>query len=731
MKEQLYLYPVDSRRELVDIKSGSKVNRTIVSNDLSSVTLVRSSFSSTITLYKTLKNLSILDFISTTGNQSTKPYEKIRCDYYYDGIEVFTNGYATISKVDDNSISLNVYDGVITLQEELKSKTLNDINKSELIHTLNVSEWESRVQGSVANKSLPFVYGYGAKLSGRKYVTELNETEVDDIPINTPDYYASIIKNGVVSYFPSMPLEDQFPYISHNWILDKIVSEAGFQIDPFSSIYKNLRINIALEKEYIALSEGYFQRDYSDPLQRRLLGQNIETTTGSLGENESIKEATDSNQQVLKTIPFSTSEIENDLMALNGDGEITCKFSGNFILNYAVNLDFSIGDQVRAVVIQLRNGVEVDSDDLIPQLNARPDNNSRPRVNNIDNKNYTLTKEFSCIEDDVFKIVLRGYTITSFGFRYLTINNFEVDFTANAYSSSIVYPTVDTYNLGKIKQSTFLIDMCNRYGLFMSIDPNNRTIKFTSIDEIISNRRDAVDMSDKFVRIVSESYNKTYGKENLFKYKYSDSNQDYNDGSFSVDSEFANNEVELYESPFTVYDKIGDDDYDFNNYHIINGEEYSTSKVNELNEVVSDGVLRPNYKADIQKDTLLVRMESEFIPNVKGSRGGVLAPDYIGFSNKVSSTYSKINTNVKFVPYPPISLQESLDRFYGGFKDIANRYKSITVEMFLSSLDLRELDTSKLIYLKQTQAYYYVNKVKYAASDITALFELVEIPADV
>ena len=80
-----------------DITQGVIV-RKIQIGDVGEIADRKSTFSYTITLPKTSKNIALFEMLGVIGNTSRKPYEEIVADYIVDGVYIIVNGLAVIKK---------------------------------------------------------------------------------------------------------------------------------------------------------------------------------------------------------------------------------------------------------------------------------------------------------------------------------------------------------------------------------------------------------------------------------------------------------------------------------------------------------------------------------------------------------------------------------------------------------------------------------------------------------
>lgn len=140
--------------QIVDILP-NEVAQTLQVNDLAEVKDRQANFTNRFKLPFTPLNREVMEYLGIAGNQSTKPYTRIPAQLISEGIELISEGYATISETSD-AYEVIIYDGVISLYEALKGKKLNEINFTDLNHTLDEDTWLDSFDNTTG-----YIYGLG------------------------------------------------------------------------------------------------------------------------------------------------------------------------------------------------------------------------------------------------------------------------------------------------------------------------------------------------------------------------------------------------------------------------------------------------------------------------------------------------------------------------------------------------------------------------------------------
>jgi len=173
MAESLFLNKIK-----VDIFD-SPITRKIQIGDVSEIASFKSSYSYTIRLPRTSKNISILDMLGVPGNTSLKPYTEIVCDYYINELPIVTNGIAVIRDT-GKEFNLNIIDGVKSLADLLSGKKITDLSLSSLEHSLTLANFIS----SLSNTS-GYIYAFadfGKPVNSSILSTLVAESAPDPIP---------------------------------------------------------------------------------------------------------------------------------------------------------------------------------------------------------------------------------------------------------------------------------------------------------------------------------------------------------------------------------------------------------------------------------------------------------------------------------------------------------------------------------------------------------------------
>lgn len=221
------------------------VNLTLVMNDLGDISTRNSSYSQTINIPKTSKNIEIFGMLGVIGNNSRKPYEKLRCSFYKNNVTVILDGYLEIAEVNDKYYRCSIYDGIIDLAEKIKDKSIRDLDYSDLNHINSVDDhhnWMDNATGfvyAIANFghyiSLPIQVDTQAPCLfvhtvWDKIMEEAGITYTGDFFNDNEDFYTEVISpsNGyAVGQFTTTKFEEIMADLSQKEFIKDVMQRHG------------------------------------------------------------------------------------------------------------------------------------------------------------------------------------------------------------------------------------------------------------------------------------------------------------------------------------------------------------------------------------------------------------------------------------------------------------------------------------------------------------------------
>lgn len=276
--------------------------------------------------------------------------------------------------------------------------------------------------------------------------------------------------------------------------------------------------------------------------------------------------------------------------------------------------------------------------------------------------------------------------------------------------NSVVAVNFSSY-LSKIKQKTLFKDIIHHFGLMYY--RKNDTYYFMSFEELLNplatySNYDAMadntvydDWSDKFHRVVSESTKiGNYARSNYFRYKYDSSVDDYADAALRIDDDTLESESTLLQRPYKAPERSG---------------------INIGAQLRKCFFYEKSYEDDGRlKEVKPLKSDPYFFRIIKKNGS---------FNHKLANTDSASTYSGEYplMSFDELDFNNLIPKRYSAFFNTINYGKKITVELFLTILDIHTLDFTRLKYIKQLGQLYYVNKVtNFTGTGITKV-ELIQV----
>lgn len=266
--------------------------------------------------------------------------------------------------------------------------------------------------------------------------------------------------------------------------------------------------------------------------------------------------------------------------------------------------------------------------------------------------------------------------------------------------------------LSKIKQKDFIKDVMNFFGLMSR--KNKNTYEFISFEELLNplsryQNSDAVskddiyqDWSSKFHK-VTEQDSKVggYAKKNILKYKYDDAEDTFADGSIRVDDATISDEMILFE-------------------RIYKAPENSNTSINGL-------ILKKCnfYEKEIEDDGSLKSVK----PKKTSPYFFIVLRKTTNIEYKLSGAINSNNHygSIPFMSFENLDFNSIISNKYAAFGNMINYGQKLKMQLYLSVLDIHNLDFFKLKYFKQLGSLYYLSKpIKFIENGINTI-EIIKI----
>src|SRR5690606_19331721 len=246
-----------------------------------------------------------------------------------------------------------------------------------------------------------------------------------------------------------------------------------------------------------------------------------------------------------------------------------------------------------------------------------------------------------------------------------------------------------TQALIKYKLSDFTKEVMTREALTPFVDSINNNIEFLTLDERLG--YEFVDWSHMYVKRTSETYlYRDYAQENYLRHRYSEDNQDFNDGVLSIDNLNLETEKTIYDSKsFSPSQQLST--------FVDSGVEYKVPRLQM-------------YDAQVENDEGVITIEYEFLK------------DRFFFVKHVETNRDiYIDTNL-VQNYPMVSTVGATFRDiavskYRSFRLMSNDAKVHRIDLAISLVDIVTLDLRKVVYFEQEANFYILNRLTYKTGE--------------
>lgn len=653
--------------ELVDI-GGDDISITLQSIDIGSLSVRSASYTNRIKLPKTPKNVSLLGGLALNGSWSNAPYNRLKCKLMIEGVELFSDGYCLITEATDTYYAIRLFDGVKGLDDALGGRKLSDLNFS--------------------NTTINGVYGANLNhiLNRDAIVNSFNNTGgYIYLPRTYSVYGSSDRTRGQL-----MPC-----CIFYKTIIDEIFRQNGLS---YSCSLMELD---TIKKLVVAPAKGW---DIGSPSQTVLVNNPIDSYEVQLTNGFFTK-------QLLSYIVSNSGHSNYKITIPNIRTQLYIEdtYNTNTYVNYSWKLQ-----------VKINNSTVVYDRDLVYDPSSQEYDGEWGGYSGGGDVEVTL-KNNDLIEVNLIYEVNYPYVFDSARVKARSVDPLII--TNLNYNIPIDFSEL----LGDITQASFIKDFMLMFGLFMKLDEeNNRHYIFHRLEETLQLSGEEKNWSN-YVSVEGIQYSYTPSfidlnfATNTFNFQYEDQEHTENfNSSLIIENANISSEGSMIDSVFTITknntevlfsnDLIRLDIYP-SFIHLFDYQEFDNSwsykpyesslKVFYLDRETFTGTL-PFLFGDASYSTLTYEVNNTPLSKAK-----------IG-NDKNRSIYAK----------------DIIDIHYNRVKKLLDKYTKVKVNAALPLLDALSFDQSKLIYLRQTGRYYYLNKIEKFIPGKICTLELFQIPID-
>ncbi|TWP23129.1 hypothetical protein ETU10_08515 [Apibacter muscae] len=691
--------------QLVDLHEDTDIKIKYQVSDIGAIQENKCTYSDSFSVPKTANNLKIFDGLSLIGDISRRPYKKNTCTYQVDGATLISNGWAVIENSDEE-FNIHIYEGVIDLYKDIENKNVGggELDISKANHIKNIDT----VINSFSNEYYRYLL---ADYNGNIYLDKSINIDylvpsirlkyiIDEIAkrfqwtfigsvFSSPDYL-----NSWITYpKPTIPVEESVENIlegKNGPFLKKytggnnfIPSQGGFvkittseEMQKDNSYKKWNEISIsdkALNKGYTLIDNWGLKIPQDEP-------ETIELSIALNGYVDLVSQYYD---------PFGTSYNPNDAKVKTYHEYVT--FTLEILVNEIVKAE------VNSFVVKSPSGVPISQ---LTQPVNKTIYNLKP--NDVINFRIKPTMGGDRIGNNLGP---NQWEKNVFQYGELHLYNIEISInTLDAGKADFQLALKDFKITDLFKK--FVTD----FGLSIYIDKYDKIATFLTIDERI-NKGKIYDYSKFYSNRTNEEYQiNNYAQLNYFRYKYNDSDVDYNDGYIKIDDVNLEDETTIFESKFYSPEKLDKTIHTGFSEIVVPVCKIWDKQVDQKEETIT-----VKYK-ELDKRFYILRQLHPTLVNV----------------NLISGILKTSKNNVSNAPiatFEGLKYQQIINNYWQKTEQILNDLRIHTINLALSKGALEHFDLKGIYYFKQEGMYYIPNSLNVSKSKIEG--EFIRVKSDV
>lgn len=474
--------------QIVELDESKPIAITYQVNDLNSVADRQATFTRTIKVPKTAKNIRIMEHLTMPGNASTIPYVKNTCNLYNEnGERLINNGRGTV-KDGGESYDVEILEGIVDFYKAIENKTLANLwgaeEPNELAHAKTVesviASWQS---------ALPY-----------RYILADYNGMIGDVVTNTVN----------IDYL--------VPSVNVKFLWDKIFAKfkctysgSIFNMQNFTNLWMTYPKGVASTGENdVLIFESNSYTFESPTANSRFWCRFLSTTTNTLD-----------------------SSVENVHMIPGQAGTYRLEIKGEL---YGTRFNDSSSQIQDGKIFIGKNGIGLPSSTSLQIFQTIGDDLTHGQEFEIESP-----QPFQLSDTDSICIVATrntsgegAYSLNNGLGSWLHVKLIRVDPTFVDFSTVLTDFSI----------RDFFTEVLHRFGLTMfrqKYDNYNAITgewvphyAFLTMQEILQSS-DAIDWSDKFSKSGKEDFiYGDYAQRSFFRYNYNDKESDYNDGYLDV-----------------------------------------------------------------------------------------------------------------------------------------------------------------------------------------------------
>ncbi len=624
----------------MDLKVGAAIKQTKQTNDIVSVETRQTNYTNQFDLPMTDHNVAAMKHLSLVGNTSNIPYQKNECYLYSSTGECFVYKGWAIIKQSTNVYKCYVYDGNLELYKAVENFLLSDLDLTELTHAKDLNT----VLSSQTNQNYRYIFA------------DFNGDTGEDIGKINIDYLV--------------------PSVRVKYLWNKIFETFGF-----------------------TYSGSIFQTQEFDNLWMTY-PKGINTS-----DSEIIILQSDDYTFLAQVVTFISSSY-----FAKAEGWTT-----NELINFNNGVFMRVGETATYrldISGMLQNFESIETEfQIIIAKNAEayyPNSNDVPSTFILASQSGFFTEEAF---ETAFTFELNQYDSIAIILKRKNSGDGEVFILDEETSSlQVTLSQLDPNNVDfseafiDFSITDFVKDIMGDFGLSLFKDKYTNNYKFLTMAERLQSA-EVLDWSDKYDRKLSENYiHGNYAQQNIFRHKYNDDEDNYNDGSISIDNVNLPDKRPLIQSKIYTPERLPVEyfGHQINQYKLFDKEIKETSAGQEI-----------TYKS-LSGRFYFLRCELK------------VWVDGIPVVSKQLGTEQIINS-LFIASYWKLSKKDLVNEYWLPIISIFNKALLVKTLNNLSEIDICKLDFTKLIYYEQEQAYFLLNKVEGYVPGSKTIAELIRI----
>jgi len=628
----------------------------------------RADFTSRFTLPKTATNVGIMSRLNLVGNQSTAPYLSATAYLSANGIPICTDGRILATETQGRKqyecVILAGNDSIFKL---LEGKYLKDLDTSAVDFTYDHAFYTSLI-GSFT----PSYFDFGA------------------IQVPVIDSGQGLNPSGATTYPVDIGLEPEYqiPCLLVPYLLRKIFDEAGI-------------VSAYDDSDFFAEDENFLSMGLMLMPPKNEEFQDFTATARDADEYEYTQAV-----GISEYIPFNgivTDELGTlsiDVAPAPDHIKFTAPFSGYF--NFKPFLLIEVENSATYDITH-KLGYSLNGGAVVNYWEIDIPGSYTDYQYGLQTPITLLLAVGDTIEFLYSTTILFGvgnYTIT-FLENNSSLKNAELIITPVALTTYFEQNITTSDALPKILQSDFVKMILQTFNLVSQYKPDG-TPYFVCLRDVLNGVFGVEDWTEKLIEEKSEKYTigSYFGLRNDFKYMYTDSDDIFANHRTFLDNENYADEKTVISSACTA-SKLEGENYEY----LLATEEFETAPTIKI----------PYYEAGDSSDFELTNLDEVRLVFLKP----------ILLYDRATGLEEGQFTKGSFVEYYWETL---FDQYYREIFTIANRPTVKALTLYLSPVDIYQLDHFKLKYFEQYASFFYLQKVNNFIAGKGVGCEFIQVP---